>query len=247
MTESIRIIPRQSAFIERLEEDEFDSDKAFRRFPGSIAVASAILKEQGAIVRDVARGKNLVGYVMGLALCTILMAAFYGAVIGLYQPGTQTLYAAVKMPLIILGTALMCTPTFYVFNAIFGSKLSLGQTLALVLLLSAATTLVLAAFAPIAWFFTVSTEGQGFLVFLHVSVFAIACSFGMRALLVARKYLEYLITSHRAINPGLLVTWLVIVAFVGLQMAWYMRPLLEPGPFHLGERSLFIEALTQLQ
>ena len=243
MTDSIRIIPRQSGFIERMEQDEFDSDKAFSRFPGSLSVASAVLKEQGAIVRDVAQGKNLVGYVSGLALCTILMAAFYGAVIGLYQPGMQTLFAAVKMPLIILGTALMCTPTFFVFNAIFGSKLSLGQTLALVLLLSAATTLVLAAFAPIAWFFTVSTRGQGFLIFLHVSVFVVACSFGMRALLVARRYLEYLITTHRAISPGLLIVWLVIVAFVGLQMAWYMRPLLEPGPFHTGEPGLFIEAL----
>ena len=235
--------PGQTALIERLERDEFDSDRAFRRFPGSLAVAGAILKEQGAVVRDVAMGRNLTGYVTGLALCTILMAAFYGAVIGLYQPGTQTLFAAVKMPLIILGTALMCTPTFFVFNAIFGSKLSLGQTLALVLLLSAATTLVLAAFAPIAWFFTVSTRGQGFLVFLHLSIFAVACAFGMRALLVARRYLEYLINTHRAISPGLLVIWLVIVAFVGLQMAWYMRPLLEPGPFHTGERGLFIEAL----
>lgn len=232
---------RETALIERMERDEFDAAAAFRRFPGSLAVAGALLREQGAVVRDVALRRNLPGYVTGLTLSTILLAMFYGAVLGLYEPGSQTLYAAAKMPLIILGTALMCTPTFFVFNAILGSKLTLGQTLTLVLLLAAATTLVLAAFAPIAWFFTVSTKGMGFLVFLHVAVFAVACAFGMRALLAARTYLNHLVTAHRAVSPGLLFVWLVIVAFVGLQMAHYMRPLLEPGPFHTGERGLFIE------
>jgi len=231
--------------IEKLAKDEFDSDALRRGALGPFSVVGAVLRAPGAFIRDLRVGRNLGGYAGSLVLTTILFSAGYGAILGLFQPGVQTLFAAAKLPVVVLGTALLCTPTFYVFNGILGSKFTFRQTLAAVLWLSAAVALVLVAFAPISWFFTVSTRGPGFLAFLHVLVFFIAVSYGIHTLNTARRYLGHLDGTHTPIHGGFLFLWFVIVLFVGLQMAYILRPFLEPLPdhrFYLGERGLFLEA-----
>src|SRR6185436_5224044 len=165
--------------LEKLAKDEFDSTALRRGALGPFSVVGAVLRAQGAFVRDLRTENNLGGYGISLILTTLLFTAAYGAILGLFQPGLQTLYAAAKLPVVVLGTALMCTPTFYVFNAILGSKFTFRQTLTAVLWLAAAVALVLVAFAPIAWFFTVSTRGPGFLTFLHIAVFLIAAVYGI--------------------------------------------------------------------
>ena len=201
-------------------------------------------------MRDLKDEKNLGRYVASLALTTLLFTGAYGAILGLFKPGLQTLYASLKLPIVILGTALLCTPTFYVFNAILGSRFTFKQTLGTILFLSCSTALVLVAFAPIAWFFTVSTGGAGFLILLHLLVFLIAVAYGMSSLNTARKYLNYIDATHTPINGAFLFLWFVIVLFVALQMAYYFRPLLVPGEgavvFHTGERGLFFESIGTL-
>src|SRR5262245_55458312 len=231
--------------LEKLAQDEFDSDALRRGALGPFSVVGALLRAPGAFIRDLQVGRNLGGYAGSLVLTTILFSAGYGAILGLFQPGVQTLFAAAKLPVVVLGTALLCTPTFYVFNGILGSKFTFPQTLTAVLWLSAAIALVLVAFAPIAWFFTVSTRGPGFLTFLHVFVFFVATAYGIHSLNTARKYLDHLETAHTSIHGAFLFLWFVIVLFVALQMAYYLRPFLEPLPDHrffLGERGLFLEA-----
>jgi hypothetical protein len=108
--------------------------------------------------------------------------------------------------------------------------------------MSAVVSLMLVAFAPIAWFFGVSTGSAGFLTFLHVTVFVVAAGFGLRTMELARRYFRHLDGSE-AIGPFLLLAWSVLVVLVGLQMAYYVRPILTPGPFFAGERGLFLDAL----
>lgn len=234
--------------LEKLELDHFDSDGLRRGALGPFSVVAAVLRAPGAFIRDLNVARNLAGYTFSLALTAILFSAAYGAILGLFQPGIQTLFAAAKLPVVVLGTAFLCTPTFYVFNGILGSKFTFRQTLAAVLWLSAAVALVLVAFAPIAWFFTVSTRGPGFLTFLHVFVFSIALSYGVHTLNTARRYLGHLDGTHTPIHGGFLFLWFIIVLFVGLQMAYILRPFLEALPdhrFYLGERGLFLEMFTR--
>jgi hypothetical protein len=234
------------ALFERLGRDQFDSDGLARGLAGRFSVVAAILRAPGAYIRDLRGERNLSSYAGSLVLTTILFSAAYGAILGMFQPGLQTLFAAAKLPVVVLGTAFLCTPTFYVFNAILGSKFSFRQTLSAVLFLSASVSLVLVAFAPIAWFFTVSTRGPGFLTFLHVFVFFVAASYGIHSLNTARKYLAYIETEHTPIHGAFLFLWFIIVLFVALQMAYYLRPFLEPladHAFFLGERGLFLDAL----
>jgi hypothetical protein len=237
----------EARLFDKLDRDEFNSDSLTRGLSGPFSVVGAILRAPGAFVRDLRGDRNLTGYAGSLVLTTILFSAAYGAILGLFNPGVQTLYAAMKLPLVVLGTALLCMPTFYVFNAILGSKFTFRQTAAAILFLSASTSLVLMAFAPIAWFFTVSTGGHGFLTFLHLLIFYVAASYGIRSLNQARKYLAHIDTTHTAIHGGFLFLWFLIVLFVALQMAYYLRPFLEPLPDHrffTGERGLFLDALT---
>lgn len=235
----------QSRLFDKFERDQFDASALAR---GPFAIVGAILRAPGAVLRDLKSERNLGRYLGSLGLTTLLFTAAYGAIMGLFQPGLQTLYSALKLPIVVLGTGLLCTPTFYVFNAILGSRFTFRQTLTTVLFLGCSTTLVLVAFAPIAWFFTVSTRGPGFLVFLHLLVFLIATGYGIGTLNTARRYLNYIDASHTPINGGFLLVWFVIVLFVGLQMAYTFRPLFIPDPgvpilFHSGERGLFFEEI----
>lgn len=238
MADAVHLNPESRLFA-RLEQDRFDSGAT-----SPFAVAGAVLKAQGAVIRDLRQGRNLPAYLGSLFVSTLVLSAAYGAILGLFQPGIQTLFAALKLPIVVLGTALLCTPTFFVFNSILGSKLSFHQTLAVVLFLAASSALVLSAFAPIAWLFTVSTGGPGFLRGLHLLVFLIAVAYGMRGLNTARRYLNYIDATQTPIHGGFLFLWFAIVLFVALQMAWYFRPLLLPGPFHGGQRGLFFEAFS---
>lgn len=238
MADAVHLTPESRLFA-RLEQDRFDAGSG-----GPFAVAGAVLKAQGAVIRDLRESRHLPAYLGGLLVSTLLLSAAYGAILGLYQPGLQTLFAALKVPIVVLGAALLCTPTFFVFNSILGSKLSLSQTLGVVLYLAASAVLVLVAFAPIAWLFTVSTEGPGFLRGLHLLVFLIAAAYGMKSLNTARRYLNYVDATQTPIHGGFLFLWFGIVLFVALQMAWYFRPLLVPGPFHGGQRGLFLDALS---
>jgi hypothetical protein len=223
----------------------FNSDTLKRGVIGELSVIGAILKSQEVVTKDLAAERNTAAYLKGLFLATFLLAAGYGCVLGMHALGMQTLFAAAKLPIVILGTAILCTPTFYVFNSILGSKLTLPQTLVIVFLMTAATSVILAAFAPIAWFFTVSTNGISFLVVLHVVIFLIAIGYSMRLIGTTRSMLNYLTGSEESIRRSFLRLWFVIVIFVGLQMAYSFRPFIVPGPFHTGERGLFFEGVRE--
>lgn len=205
-----------------------------------IRLAGALLHSPGPLIRDLGDGARIAARTGALLVVAVALSALYGAILGLYQPGLQTLFAAAKLPIIVTGSAILCTPTLYVFNALAGSRLCYLQTVGLALLTAAALGLMLTAFAPIVWFFGVSTEGPGFMTVLHAGVFAVAVGFGLRTLDVARRYMEFR-GGREVLGTGLFLLWSFLVVLVGLQMAYWFRPLLTPGPFHTGQRGLFID------
>ena len=240
----------ESVLFEKLDRDQFDSDAMARGGVARFSVVGAVLKSQGAVVRDLQNARHLKRYVTNLNLAALVFSAAYGAVLGMFAPGLQTAYAAAKLPMVVVGTGLLCTPTFYVFNSILGSRFTFAQTLGIVGLMVSSATLILMAFAPIAGFFTMTTSGVPFLTALHCAIFFIALVFGMRTLQIARKYLNYTDATQTPIHGGFLGVWLIIVILVALQMGYYLRPFLEPLPdhrFYTGERGLFLDYLGSSQ
>jgi len=220
----------------------FDSDTLRSGLVARFAVVGALLRFRTTIGADFALERNLGDYLCSLFLATLLFTAGYGAVLGMFEPGIQTAFSALKLPVVVLGTALLCIPTFYVFNSILGSTLNFRQTVALVFLMTAAVATILAAFAPIAWFFTVSAGTEGFLIALHFAIFAIALLYAERLLDSMRELLRAA-TGGTSVPRTFLTLWIVLVVAVGTQMAWNFRPFLTEGPFVTGTRSLCVEAL----
>jgi hypothetical protein len=81
---------------------------------------------------------------------TILVgAAFFGATLGMHRGGIQILYAALKLPLVVLLTAVVCTPVLTSLNRALNRKAVLAEDLSLVLASLARGCLILAALAPV--------------------------------------------------------------------------------------------------
>ena len=229
-----------------MDGDTFDT-ASLRGGPGGrLRVVDALLKARGAIIREIRSGEAIPDHVFNLMLVVLAFGGLYGAIIGIFGGGQQVLFAAAKVPLILLGTSLLCLPTFYVFNSILGSRLSLGQTTALVFLLAAAAAILLMGFAPIAWFFTVSAGGPVFMSFFHIAVFAVGLLFGVSWLNASRRYLRRLAGGQASAPGGFFALWVALYAVVGCQLAYYLRPILDAGPFCTGERGLFFEFFGKL-
>src|ERR1043166_2242284 len=92
-----------------------------------------ILSDREQFYGEVAEGEGLAPkliYSLGtlLALC-----ALYGAAAGAYAGPVQALSAAIKLPLLFLGTLAICFPGFFVVQVLVGSRLRVSHGLAPVL------------------------------------------------------------------------------------------------------------------
>jgi hypothetical protein len=198
----------------------------------------------------------------GLTTLIILLGASYGFCLGwfaLFDRPTpeyrQLLAAMLKVPALFLLTLLVTFPSLYVFNALVGSRLSVRGLFCLLIAALAVTLAVLASFGPIVAFFAVTTTHYGFMVLLHVSLFAIA---GMLGLVFLLQTLHRLTIPASASPQGpadepagalqrvegsvlgrnvqtVFSCWIVVFALVGAQMSWVLRPFLgaPDQPFEL--------------
>jgi hypothetical protein len=170
------------------------------------------------------------------ALWTLLaMCALYGAAAGAYAGPAQAVSAAVKLPLLFLGTLAICFPGFFVIQVLVGSRLRLTQVLALVLGALSLSAVLLAAVIPITAFFLFTGANYYFLTLLHVLVVLGAGLVGMAALHEGLAFA----CEKRGVYPRKAMTimkvWAVLFAFVGIQMAWNLQPFVgdRGQPFQL--------------
>jgi hypothetical protein len=85
---------------------------------------------------------------------------------------------------------------------------------------------IIVSFVPIVLFFQVTGGNYHFLQLLHVTIFLFAGFFGLRLMVEALKYA----CDNKAVYPEIGVkvfkVWVVILAFVSVQLAWNLRPFL---------------------
>lgn len=92
---------------------------------------------------------------------------------------SQALSSAFKLPVLFLATLLVCAPTLYFFNLIFGSRQRLSQNIAIMLTAITVTGVVLLSFAPIVLFFLLTSSSYQFFKLLNVGVFTVAGIIGV--------------------------------------------------------------------
>jgi hypothetical protein len=199
-----------------------------------------LLREPERIWRQIALERNLGQLNRQLVAASSVPLAIYGAVLGASNGTLQAVASAVKLPVLFLLTLAICLPALYLFNLVFGSRLRLAQTLAIVLCAIATTSVLTLGFAPISVFFLLSAPSYGFFKLLNVAVLALTGLAGLRILVsgMAKVAVAGGGSSAGPQSRTLLRGWLVIYAFVGTQLAWTLRPFFgAPGlPFELFRR-----------
>ncbi len=171
-----------------------------------------------------------------LLLMIAMFGLLYGAVMGSYggvfgERWKQVIYSAVKVPFLLIGTFLLSLPSFFVISTLLGLRDDFAHSLRVLIATQAALTIILASFAPFTalWYLS-STDYQAAVLF-NALMFGIS---SIAAQLLLRRFYAPLI----ARNPRhrlLVRAWLIVYAFVGIQMGWLLRPFigdpLQPSHF----------------
>ena len=168
------------------------------------------------------RGGNHARRLLLVLLLMIVFGGVYSAVMGSYGGARllQMLYSGIKVPLLFTATFLLSLPSFFVINTLFGIRRDFPESLRALVATQAGLTIVLAAFAPFTVLWYVSFGSYDAAKMFNLFMFAVA-SISAKKLL--RQFYQPLVERdprHRT----LLRVWLVIFAFVGIQMGWVLRP-----------------------
>lgn len=175
------------------------------------------------------------GQIALIALFTFL----YGIIMGSYNGLYQSLLSGIKLWGLLLLTLLICFPSFYIVQIVLGSKIGIKQLLIMLLGGLVMVSTLMLAFAPIVLFFQLSGGNYNFLQLLHVGILVFSGVFGMRIVLESLKNACENQQVYPKIGLKVFQFWVIIFAFVGLQLSWNLRPFLghKDMPFELFRES----------
>ncbi len=171
------------------------------------------------------------GRTRSLAVCVLFFGFLYGAAMGSYggiapDRALQLLYSGLKVPVLLLVTFAIGLPNFFVLNTLFGLRADFRESLRALVAAQAGLAVVLAAAAPLTLFWYASCADYSAALLFNGMIFAFASLAGHYLL---RGYYRPLIMRNSRHRP-LLWTWLALYIFIGIQMAWILRPFVgAPG------------------
>ncbi|NUM54594.1 MAG: hypothetical protein HUU46_13190 [Candidatus Hydrogenedentes bacterium] len=156
-----------------------------------------------------------------------MMYCCYGISMGMPRGALPAVVSGLKLPLLYVFTLLVCFPPFYVLNNFLGPRLSGIGCLRLLLLATSANSVAIFSYAPVSYFFTLTTSsialsGYRFLVIMHVAVFAVAGGLSLVIIHVLFRAASHQL--NRPLRSSFLVMFGGVYAFVGTQMSWVLRP-----------------------
>jgi hypothetical protein len=196
----------------------------------NLAIIETILRNRHQFFAEIREGVDLGRKMRAMLISSIAFFALYGSVMGSTHSLWQAISSAVKLPLLFLATLVVCSPTLYFFNLIFGSKQSLMQNFTVILTAITVTAVLLLSFAPIVLFFLLTTSQYQFFKLLNVGVFTIAGLVGVIFLGQGMRIVSAGGEEGALARRNVVRLWILIYAFVGSQMAWTLRPFIgAPG------------------
>src|SRR6184192_76596 len=186
----------------------------------------ALLSDRERFFEEVVAGVALRSKLRYAVVTIIVLAGFFGLVAGAYSGPAQAVSAGVKLPFLFFATFAVCFPAFFVVQVLVGSRLRLLQVVVLVFGALALTSVLLAAFVPITLFFLITGANYYFQHLLNITIAGVSGLFGMYALHEGLS----VVCEQRGVYPRKALTimraWAVLFAFVGIQLAWSLRPFL---------------------
>jgi hypothetical protein len=157
--------------------------------PG-LLVIERLLRDREGVWRQIIDEIDLRRFTLQMLGSSVISLALYGVVLGSNFGLLQALSSAVKLPLLFLATLAICLPTLYLFNLVFGAKLSVLQAVTLIMVAITVTSVLTLAFAPISLFFLITAHNYAFFKLLNVGILMLTALVGLR----------FLTTGMRALN-----------------------------------------------
>jgi hypothetical protein len=187
-------------------------------------------------------GRDLEPLVLAALGAILVGSGIFGSVLATSRGGTQLLYSAAKLPLALIATLVLVVPAFYAIAASLGRPLSLRGAIGLVLAGTARAALLLVAFTPLVWL--ALDAGIGY----HKGVLLASACYALSGLAALRLILHGMGADFRAFV--ILACFASVMAPVGAQTAWMLRPFLgRPAqahvPFFRERESSFLDAVAK--
>jgi hypothetical protein len=195
----------------------------------------SLLRDRKEFLAEIYDGVGLKTKMAALLISSSCFFALYGAIIGSYHSLPQVASSAIQLPALYLITLVICLPTLYIFNALFGSKQTIGQHFTYLLTAVSVIAILLCGFAPVTLFFLITVNDYSFFLLLNVAIFALTGIIGVTFLYQVMKPISDNDGDQGAkVRKNILRFWLVLYGFVGSQLGWTLRPFLgSQGQFEL--------------
>ena len=174
---------------------------------GKQLIIERILRDRGGIWDQIIGERDLPRLILRMLLTSAISLAAYGAVLGASNSWLQALVSTAKLPLLFLVTLAICLPTLYLFNLVFGARLSVLQACALIMVAITVTAVLTFAFAPISLFFLITARSYAFFKLLNVAILALTALVGLRFMISGMRALNEhvvaeLMLSNRVVAPA---------------------------------------------
>jgi len=165
------------------------------------------------------------------ALLAVAGAALYGAAMGTFsvtEPARAwfVVFAAVKTPMLLAITTLVCLPGYAALMVAAGLRRDLRGAVARLVASQASGAVVLASLAPVVLVLYTGVGSHARAILVNAGAFALAAAAGQ---VVAWRLFRPLVRRSRR-HMALLAFWFIAYAFVGVQLGWTLRPFVgTPG------------------
>jgi hypothetical protein len=161
-----------------------------------------------------------------ITLIVVFFGFLYGTMMGSYSNPVgrprmwQAIDSAIKVPLLLLATFGLSVPSFFVLNNLVGLRADFGRAIRALIAAQAGLTVILSSLGPFVCLMYVSGIAYRPAILLNGMMFAIS---SIAAQVLLRRLYRPLIDRNPR-HRTMLRAWLVLYAFVGIQMGWVLRP-----------------------
>jgi hypothetical protein len=175
--------------------------------------------------RQTAPSRSAGSTLLGIIGCVSAFGMVYGAVMGAFggiwgERLWQAVISALKVPLLLLGTSLIAWPSFFVLNTLVGLRRDFFRATIALMAAQAGLAIVLASLAPLTIVWYASSSDYSAAILFNGMMFAVASFAGQWLLHEHYRLLVECDRKHR----WMFWIWLALYIFVGIQMAWVVRP-----------------------
>lgn len=188
-------------------------------------VLLSLLRDRQGFLEEIRQEIRLQSKTNSLLICSSIFFAIYGGIIGFSHGWMQALTSTIKLPAFYLLSIMICFPTLFFFNVLFGSRSTLKQHFVVLLTAVSVISVLLFSFAPITLFFLITTpDSYQFFKILNVCIFGITGLFGIKFLYDGMQLLSQENETGKGTRTAILRSWLLLYGFVGMQLGWFLRP-----------------------